>query len=357
VSFSDILARACFSLLCGAAGFAVFMAFLNRALMFIVDNRWKKHVIVAFFLLLSGGPALASFAVQFSPAWMAPVVVLAVAGAFEIHRAWIRYNHRAPKPVRLERPVRGRRNPFTTTDTAIAFYEVPGADWPEDRLRVVHVSDLHVSSNLPEGFYRHAVEKAAGTEPDIVVLTGDFVSRAPFIPMLPAILDPIRGLPSFSVLGNHDHWVGADLISSALREAGVTPLANNTAHLCVREWNLAVSGCEDPWGKERWQPSAMIPGTLRLALTHTADNIYKLSAAGMDAAFAGHYHAGQLRLPLFGPLVVPSVYGRRYDHGHFLVNGTHLFVSAGIGAVLPPFRLFCPPDVFVVDFYGASAPA
>jgi uncharacterized protein len=65
--------------------------------------------------------------------------------------------------------------------------------------------------------------------------------------------------------------------------------------------------------------------------------------------FAGHYHAGQYRLPWLGALVVPSTYGRRFDHGHFVVSNTHLFVSAGIGATDPPRRIYCQPDLFIVD--------
>ena len=48
-------------------------------------------------------------------------------------------------------------------------------------------------------------------------------------------------------------------------------------------------------------------------------------------------------------IVLPSLYRRRFDHGHFLVNGTHLFVSSGVGVSSPQFRLFCRPDIFIVD--------
>ncbi len=68
--------------------------------------------------------------------------------------------------------------------------------------------------------------------------------------------------------------------------------------------------------------------------------------------FAGHYHAGQIRILYLGSLVIPSLYGRRFDHGHFLVNGTHLFVTSGIGTATFPIRLYCQPDIFIVDILG-----
>jgi hypothetical protein len=92
-----------------------------------------------------------------------------------------------------------------------------------------------------------------------------------------------------------------------------------------------------------------------LVLTHTADNVYKLSQENVDVVLAGHYHAGQIRLPGLGSLVVPSVFGRRLDHGHFLVGHTHLFVTAGVGADAPALRLYCPPDFFVIDLMNPDA--
>ena len=91
-----------------------------------------------------------------------------------------------------------------------------------------------------------------------------------------------------------------------------------------------------------------------IALSHTPDNIYDLAKLRVTAVFSGHTHGGQLRMPWLGALVVPSVYGRRFDQGHFLVDGTHLFVSAGIGADHPPFRVGCPPDILVVDWTPAN---
>jgi hypothetical protein len=60
------------------------------------------------------------------------------------------------------------------------------------------------------------------------------------------------------------------------------------------------------------------------------------------------------RLPFLGSIVVPSLYGRRFDHGHFVVNSTHLFVSSGIGVSSPQFRLYCRPDIFVVDVLAGT---
>jgi hypothetical protein len=112
---------------------------------------------------------------------------------------------------------------------------------------------------------------------------------------------------------------------------------------------LIICGYEKPWSAGRWQPPVIPPGELGLMMTHTPDNAYRLSGLGYAAIFAGHYHAGQVRFPWFGPIIVPSRYGRRFDHGHFIINGTHLFVTAGVGSAVPPRRIYCQPDIFIID--------
>ena len=114
-----------------------------------------------------------------------------------------------------------------------------------------------------------------------------------------------------------------------------------------------IVGCDSPWSSPTSPPIAWpAPGELALLLTHTPDNVYRLSRLGYVVIFAGHYHGGQIRVPGLGSLVVPSKYGRRFDHGHFVVNNTHLFVTAGVESVEPPLRLWCQPDVFIVDVVG-----
>lgn len=123
-------------------------------------------------------------------------------------------------------------------------------------------------------------------------------------------------------------------------------------HEYRRHAHYALCGDEGHWGQANTDIATLSQDTFTIALTHTPDNIYRLSDAGAQVVFAGHYHAGQFRLPYLGPVIVPSVYGRRFDHGHFVVHGTHLFITSGIGATVLPVRLFCQPDIFLVDIMG-----
>ena len=235
----------------------------------------------------------------------------------------------------------------------IRRYDVTFRPGAGPTLRIAHVSDFHVNSHLPLSTSRTPCSRVAAAKPDLLFFTGDFVTDLGFVDLLPDVLSLARGrLGTFGILGNHDDWAGRDTVAEAVRSAGVTLLGNGCMR--VQAGNgpaVLVCGCEEPGRASRGR-RRIAPGQLALMLTHTPDNVYRLSRLGFAAIFAGHYHAGQMRIPGLGPLVVPSNYGRRFDHGHFVLNGTHLFVTAGVGSAEPPVRVWCQPDVFIVDIMG-----
>ena len=88
-----------------------------------------------------------------------------------------------------------------------------------------------------------------------------------------------------------------------------------------------------------------------LLLYHTPDMMPVAAEAGVDLYLAGHTHGGQLRLPFFGALVTGSIYGKRYEMGHYVEGGTQLYVSRGLGMeglAAPRARLLCPPEMTLV---------
>jgi hypothetical protein len=255
-------------------------------------------------------------------------------------------------PVEVQPPESGVLHPFTTTDVVIRRFRVALPGWTGPAFRIAHLSDLHVTPCLPESYYRRVLEMTEGVQADLVFLTGDFVSRVDAVPALARLLRPLGRIGTYAVLGNHDYWVGADEIRAALQEAGIRPLGDETVQTEVGGGTVRITGCEHPWSGRGCAVPAGGEGTLRLVLSHTPDNIYRLTRQSAHMVFSGHNHAGQLRIPWLGSVIVPSRYGRRFDHGHFVVNGTHLFVTSGVGAAHPPLRVYCHPDIFVVEVTG-----
>lgn len=346
------LARLPTILLWLAAGGCIYLILLNRYLLLQTDG-WRKTLILRGSLLLIGAFALLGGALTAGRTWLAPALplgVLVAVGAGEARRIILRRRYRAAPAVETENAGIALTAPITTTDLAIYRYELPAPQWRGPRLRVVHVSDLHLNGDLSADYYRTVMARVAQAQPDLLFFTGDLVTRARYAADLPGILTLARGrLATAAILGNHDYWVGPAPVIAAVEAAGVTLLTDRCIRLTVGGHGLTICGYEAPWSRTAWRPPPAPPGEMALLLTHTPDNIYRLAGLGFAAIFAGHYHAGQVRLPGLGPVVVPSRYGRRFDHGHYFVNGAHLFITAGIGSAVPPRRIYCQPDFFIVD--------
>lgn len=333
----------------GAAGFCVFLIVLNRVLILMPDSKVKRPLILGTFALVTGGGAMFGFFFACWP-WIAvPLAVFSLVLVGEGRRAAIRRSCAGSGPVDTIPHKVNIASPITTTDLVPHRYEVPHPAWRGPPLRIAHLTDLHVHPNLPLDFYQEVVSAAEQTAPDIALFTGDFITSLNSLPMLQQVLRPIAKLATYAVLGNHDYWLDADAIGKSVRNSGLRLLSNESVALPVGEAGIAVTGYDYPWGTREESIQFQQDAALHIVLSHTPDNIYRIAKSSADLVFSGHYHAGQIRIPVLGSVVIPSAYGRRFDHGHFIVNGTHLFVAGGIGAASPPVRIYCQPDIFIVD--------
>jgi len=219
-----------------------------------------------------------------------------------------------------------------------------------DGYRIAFLSDFHYSAVVPGWWVASAVSTAMDLRPDLVLLGGDYLSHSVrFAHSLVGLLRPLAARDGvFGVLGNHDHYVGADLVRAALRDAGVVELRN--AHALVRrgEAVLAVAGVGDLQYDVIDFRSALagVPGGApRVVLSHHPDVFaHWPTELRLDLMLAGHTHGGQAHLPLLGPPYVPSQFGFRYLAGHFREGARQLYVSRGVGVITAPFRWKCPSE-------------
>jgi predicted MPP superfamily phosphohydrolase len=278
-----------------------------------------------------------------------PLLVLAGIGARELHRQVLRRQYRTGAPVRSIGPAESIWHPVTTTDLVVRYHTLTSHELAVPRLRILELSDLHVSPALPAEYYERVFDVAIAQDPDLILLTGDYVSKSENIAFMARLFaKPLHArFGVFAVLGNHDHWSGAATIRQILAAAGVTLITGRCEHLPEAVGRVAICGTEAPWGPDL--SATLDKKDLNLVLSHTPDNVYRLGAEGASVVFSGHTHGGQIRVPGVGALVVPSRFGRVFDEGHFRVAGTDLFVTAGVGADFPPLRIYCPPEVLVVD--------
>jgi predicted MPP superfamily phosphohydrolase len=338
-------------LVAGVAAFGVWAVIVNHEVIGWQDTEAKRFTIVALALVLSALAAVPLWLHWRGPWTRAGVVVVLALAAGEVRRAWLRYAYAAERagvpPIELLKPI-------TTTDLRVVHFDarLPALSVP--KLRLVHVTDLHITEALPKAYYAHLLEEIAARKPDLLLFTGDFLSQAARLPLLKTWLS---GLPharygNYAVLGNHDHWVNAAEVRAVLVAADIELLSGTCSLVPVASGSVRLCGTEAPWGPGlgRAAIDSGAPGNSPLfVMSHTPDNVYALHELGADLVFAGHTHGGQMRLPVLGSVIVPSRYGRRFDLGHFNVEGTHLYVSAGVGADEPPVRIYCPPELVEVD--------
>ena len=241
---------------------------------------------------------------------------------------------------------------------------LPG--WPRvlDGLRIAMVSDVHAGSpHVDEAKIERIVNEVGRAAPDVVVLLGDYVisgvAGGRFIdPEHTAqLLGRLRApLGVYAVLGNHDWWFDGERVRHAFEAAGIPVLENDAVRLERGVWLI---GLADIWTRtpDLADPLARVPATEPvIVLSHNPD-IFPTVPARVTLTLAGHTHGGQVVLPFFGRLIVPSRYGQRYAIGHVEEDGRHLFVTPGIGTSVIPVRLGVPPEISVVRLSAAPASA
>jgi predicted MPP superfamily phosphohydrolase len=212
-------------------------------------------------------------------------------------------------------------------------------------MSLVHLTDLHLARCFRRRFFEAVAEEAAGWEADLVAFTGDLLDDDAALDWIVPVLSRVRGrLGSFAILGNHDCKHQPRQIRRAVTEAGYTDLDGRWTRLEIEGANLAIGGTSYPWGPAL-DPRGMPEADFRLLLSHTPDRFLAASRWGMDLVVSGHNHAGQIRLPIVGPVFMPSLYSRHFDRGFFRSGRTLLYVSQGIAGKHPVRYGGCFPEL------------
>ncbi len=282
---------------------------------------------------------------------------------------------------------------FFTGPLVVERVEVAIAHLPPalEGIKLAQLSDFHFDGTRLSPWLLDAVVAACqAAQPDLLLLTGDFVSTDPapihgLVPWLKAI--PSR-YGTYACLGNHDNYSTRTRteVTAALAQAGISVLWNQV--VCLAALDLEIIGLADFWSKE-FNPEPVMaqlagdrPGDaggrkMRLMLSHNPDSAEYLQPWRVDLHLAGHTHGGQVVIPGVGHVgailaqiyrmlpraiarLIPiiNIFHRTMKHWEWVaglhrVGSNQLYVNRGLGTYFPG-RLYCPPELTIITLVKQS---
>jgi predicted MPP superfamily phosphohydrolase len=228
-------------------------------------------------------------------------------------------------------------------------------------VRILHLSDLHLSKTVSLEFLSRAFLQGIGLNPDVICLTGDYVTsqlhqRKEYSQVLRILTD---AAPTFAVFGNHDggSWaksVGGLQSVEPLREvlvsAGISVLHNTSVEIEVRGRAFSIVGVGDAWSKQLKPKKAfrgIVEADRTIVLSHNPDTKDELRTYPWKLMLSGHTHGGQVKLPLVGAIVAP-IGDMRYIEGLKPWGNRYIHVTCGVGNIMG-IRVNCPAELSLLE--------
>ncbi len=245
---------------------------------------------------------------------------------------------------------------------------IPGLHPDLEGFRVVQISDLHIGNGLEAEHLERMLERTNALDPDVIVLTGDLFDFDPSV-----IEGGARRLSAlrarygvYAVLGNHDHYTGAEEVVSGLARwaPNIAVLRDAMVRLPVDE-PLYLAGVEDPG--QHWSTRDLeMEGLSLLAasrptdgpvilLVHRPEAFPQAARLGFPLVLAGHTHGGQLALPTPAGRYNLARLTTRYARGLYRDNGSILYVNRGLGVGGPALRINCPREIATIELATSEA--
>ena len=238
-------------------------------------------------------------------------------------------------------------------------------------LKIGLLTDLHASFIVSGETIRSAGRLLMAENPDLIVMTGDYISGSTkflsgsigqfnheYLSKCVKALAHLKApLGIYGVLGNHDFWSGPESVKAICemftRQIGMVWLRNRSVELHKGGSPFHMLGVDDYW-EESCSLTEACKGvdedSVKILLSHNPDINDDISLAGkrIDLVLSGHTHGGQIVMPFLGQPVMPSKFGQKYRAGLVFDGGRQTYISRGVGCLLAPIRLNCPPEATVL---------
>ncbi|MBE9031959.1 metallophosphoesterase [filamentous cyanobacterium LEGE 11480] len=225
--------------------------------------------------------------------------------------------------------------------------------------KIVQLTDIHADKWMSPDRLSHVLQIANQQNPDLVAMTGDYVTRAveKYAPTLSVFeqLTPKDG--TLAVLGNHDNYSNPYTLIDIMHQAGVKVLWNEVQEIQRGDVTLAIAGSGDVISGHDRLPHIMARMPLAgagILLVHEPDFADKAAATHrFDLQLSGHSHGGQIKLPFVAVRRITPKLAKKYPSGLYKVDDLWQYTSRGVGlASRVRVRLNCRPEVTVLTLHA-----
>ena len=233
-----------------------------------------------------------------------------------------------------------------------------------DGFTIAQLSDFHYERHFSAFPIKKSIDLVNKLSPDLIVLTGDFVTvgffefrrharRYAWQAAFPCaeILGKLRARSGmYAVLGNHDAYSNSALVTDALQSHGIHVLSNACVPMERGSARLWLAGIDDAL---EGQPDLGLalkkvpPGEAVVLLAHEPDFADEAALMPVDLQLSGHSHGGQIWIPGIGAPWLPPL-ARIYPRGLYRIDNLTLYTNIGIGTIRAPIRLNCIPEVTLI---------
>jgi predicted MPP superfamily phosphohydrolase len=231
---------------------------------------------------------------------------------------------------------------------------IPGLPPSLNGLKLVQLSDIHLSPFVSEALLERSIALANETKAHIALVTGDLISRQG--DPLDTCLKHLRRLRSdagtFGCHGNHEVYAGSEeytTIEGARHGINFLRMQSQPLRFGDAELNLVgVDYQRRERGYLRGVEDLVLPGATNILLSHNPDVFPVAASQGFDLTLSGHTHGGQVNVEILDHRVNLARFYTPYVYGRYKLDGRSIFVTRGIGTVGAPARLGAPPEVALI---------
>jgi len=231
---------------------------------------------------------------------------------------------------------------------------IPNLPKDLDGLRLVQITDIHLSPFFSEKDLARAVDMANETHANIALVTGDLISRIgdPLDACLRQLAHLRADAGVLGCLGNHEIYTRTEAyVTEQGKRNGIEFLRNETRLLKFGAASLNVAGVD----YQRFHTPYLVGAeklvsadNVNILLSHNSDVFPVAVKQGYDLTIAGHTHGGQVNFEILHQNVDVALYFTKFVRGLYRQGGKSLYVCSGLGTIGVPVRLGAPPEVSVI---------